>query len=169
MKGPLEKQSFFAAGSVIRELQSVDKHDAIREVVFRSPVFRTVPHLDPAGFAETVIARERLRSTGLSHGVAVAHGRTPHVTHSLIALGVSRIGIDFDALDGQPVHLLFVVANHPDRQMDYLRILSTLVSLVRDDVFREELLECECREIIERKLSEAFNERLRKPALTHPA
>ncbi|MFW6212537.1 MAG: PTS sugar transporter subunit IIA, partial [Spirochaetota bacterium] len=71
-------------------------------------------------------------------------------------LGVSRGGIEFGAVDGQPVHLLFIVANHPDHQMNYLRILSSLVSMVREERFREEILSCGRASEAEQKLCGAF-------------
>lgn len=152
---------FFHTGSVVWELESSDKFLAIREVILRAPVFRQINGLDLHEFAGVVIQREQLVSTGFGHGVAVAHGRTPAVNGSHIALGVSRRGLEYDSPDGKPVHLLFVVANHPEQQMDYLQIISTLAALLRNDTFREELLSCVGQDQVESKLSSAFNARLR--------
>lgn len=149
---------FFHTGSVVWELESPDKYQAIREVIYRAPVFRTISGLDLDAFADVVVNRERLLSTGFGHGVAVAHGRTPAVNASHIALGVSRHGIDYVSPDGQPVHLLFVVANHPEQQMDYLQIISTLARLLRNDSFRRELLSCVRGDEVERKMYHAFTE-----------
>lgn len=152
----MDQRKYFEDGSVIWNLQSSAKHDAIREVIYNTPVFRSVQGLDIQGFEDKVFAREELQSTGFGHGVAVAHGRTDEVDGPHIALGVSREGIEFNSVDGKPVHLLFVVATHPAMPMDYLQILSTLVSLVRNEVFRNELLGCACREDVELKLCDAF-------------
>lgn len=148
--------SFFNTGSVVWDVKSADKYDAIREVVFRSPLFQELPELDLEDFAERVIARERIQTTGFGHGVAVAHGRTYQVDGSHVCLGVSRKGIDFQAVDGEPVYLLFIVANHPDLQTDYLSILSTLVSIVRNKEMRGELLSCITGEELEFKLLNAI-------------
>ena len=146
----------FDPGSVIWDLTSTNKFDAIREVINTATVFTEHEMLDPAEFAQIVIARERLQSTGFGHGVAVAHGRTESVDEPVIALGISREGIEYDALDGDPVHLLFIVANHPDHQMDYLQILATLVSMVRDELFRRELLDCRHGDEAQEKLCVVF-------------
>ncbi len=159
---PLSHYSFFDTGSVVWGVRSSDKFDAIREVISRSLVFRRIYGLDLDAFAEAVIERERLQSTGLGHGVAVAHGRTTEVLEPQIALGVSPEGIDFDAVDDEPVQLLFIIANHPDNKMDYLQILSCLVSLVRNDVFRQELLSCMTTEELENKMCSAFQNLMRK-------
>ncbi len=162
--GPVDVgDRFFRAGSVVLQLESENKFDAIREVVLRAPVFQQIDGLELEEFAQIVIRRELELSTGFGHGVAVAHGRTPAVEDSYVALGVSRSGIDYDAPDGLPVHLLFVVANHPDQQMDYLKIISTLACLCRSDTFRNELLSSVCRDEIESKLGAAFRERIRLP------
>lgn len=162
--GPVDVgDRFFRAGSVVWQLESENKYDAIREVVLRAPVFQQIDGLDLEEFAQIVIRRELELSTGFGHGVAVAHGRTPAVEDSYVALGVSRRGIDYDAPDDLPVHLLFIVANHPDQQMDYLKIISTLACLCRSDDFRRELLSSVCRDEIEEKLGAAFRERIRLP------
>lgn len=144
--------TFFDPGSVIWDVRSTNKYDAIREVIFNVRTFEDQAGLDVEAFSQLVIEREKLQSTGFGHGVAVAHGRTDRVGRPIVALGVSREGIDYESVDGEPVHLLFVVANHPDHQMNYLRILSTLVSMVRDEYFRRDLLTCSHAREIEDKL-----------------
>lgn len=156
------EHSFFGDGSVVWDLESSDKFAAIREVVFRSQIFQQAPQLDIEDFAAKVIAREKVQSTGFGHGVAVAHGRTPQVSVPLVALGISSGGLEFGAMDGRPVHLLFVVANHPDSEMDYLKVLSCLVGLVRNELFRHELLSCASRRDLESKLCTSFTKLLAK-------
>ena len=63
---------------------------------------------------------------------------------------------DFDSLDGKPVHFLFLVANPPGMQLEYLLALSVLVRVVRDDKFRDDLLNCFDPVEIESRLSRAF-------------
>ncbi len=159
---PLSRHSFFETGSVVWGVRSHNKFEAIREVINRSLVFRRIEGLDLEMFAERVIEREQLQSTGLGHGVAVAHGRVTQVLEPQIALGVSPEGIDFDAVDDEPVQLLFIIANHPDNKMDYLQILSCLVSLVRNDVFRHELLSCMSTAELEITMCSAFQNLLWK-------
>jgi PTS system nitrogen regulatory IIA component len=155
-----EFPGLFYPGGIVWEVESTHKYDAIREIVRRATVFNETDGLDVERFTERVIEREKLQSTGFGHGVAVAHGRTPDVDESIVALGVSRTGIEYDAIDDEPVHLLFIVANHPDKQMDYLRILSSLVALVRNSSFRLELLSCLCQEEMQKKLRGALSSRI---------
>jgi len=128
----------FDRGSVIAHLHSTDKFDALRELIRDTPVFAELGNRDE--LERAVIARERLHTTGFGHGVAVAHGRATGVTRVLIALGVSRTGIPFDAPDGEPVRLLFVIASPQQVSLDYLQALSTLVRCVRHQSVRDDLL-----------------------------
>lgn len=148
--------AYFDPGSVIWELRSTDKYDAIRELIHSAPVFTEHESLELDEFTKIVIEREKLQSTGFGHGVAVAHGRTRQVDEPTVALGISHEGIDFESYDGQPVHLLFIVANHPEHQMNYLHILSTLVAMVRNELFRRELLTCAHAEAAQKKLCSMF-------------
>lgn len=144
----------FQAGTVVPDLVSTDKESAIRELIRRAPVFRELP--DPEGFADAVIHREQLLSTGLGHGVGVAHGRVDQAERVLIALGLCRHGIDYGAPDGAPVHLLFVIASPPEMNLDYLQALSCLVRALREREVREALLESVGTTEIERRIREAF-------------
>lgn len=148
--------AYFDSGNVIWELTSTDKFDAIREVISRARTFAEHPDLDLPAFVDKVIEREKVQSTGFGHGVAVAHGRTDQVSAPRVALGISRTGIPFDAFDGKPVHMLFVVANHPDQEIDYLHILSTLAGMVRDEMFRRDILACDHESDAHRKLCAVF-------------
>ena len=159
--------AYFDPGSVIWELKSTEKFDAIREIVSRARTFSEHTDLDSDAFAEKVVERERLQSTGFGHGVAVAHGRTDQILSPRIALGVSRTGIDFDAVDGEPVHLIFIVANHPDQEVDYLHILSTLVGMVRNEMFRREIITCDHESDVQRKLCNVFANLLKRNRLRY--
>ncbi len=86
--------AYFDPGSVIWELNSTDKYDAISEIIHNAPVFTNHGTLDLDDFSRIVLEREKLQSTGFGHGVAVAHGRTRQVSDPTIALGISHEGID---------------------------------------------------------------------------
>lgn len=154
-------QTFFEPGTVVWDVESSDKLEAIAEIIHRSSAFKKIPHLDLTEFTSKVIERELEQSTGFGHGIGVAHGRMPCVEESTIAMGVSKRGIDYGAIDGKPVHLLFIVANHPEKHVDYLKILSCLITLVRDDTFRNQLLRCVRREEVEEKMQYAFHTALK--------
>ncbi len=89
---------------------------------------------------DSLFAREKLGSTGLGQGVAIPHGRVKRLKEALGALVRMKQAIPFDAPDGQPVGLIFVLLV-PDRATDvHLQILSELAQMFSDKAFRERLL-----------------------------
>jgi PTS system nitrogen regulatory IIA component len=154
----------FDTGSVVPDLRSTDKFDALRELIRRARVFQDIG--ERVTFEDAVIARERQQTTGFGHGVAVAHGRVRGVPRVLIALGISRDGIPFDSPDGVPVRLLFVIASPPDLSLDYLKALSTLVRCIRDKDARDSLIDASGAREIEERIRAAFSaglERFEEP------
>ncbi len=155
---------WFESGSVVADLRSTDKFDALRELIRRATVFHRLPV--PAEFEEAVISRERQQSTGFGHGIAVAHGRVPGVPRVLIALGVHRAGIPYDSPDGEPVRLLAVIASPPHLSLEYLQALSTLVRCLRDREDRDALLGAASAAEIESRIRASFSaglERFEEP------
>jgi PTS system nitrogen regulatory IIA component len=145
----------FNTGSVVARLSSTEKHDALRELIHNAPVFKEIGSQD--AFEKAVIARERLQTTGLGHGVAVAHGRAAGVERVLIALGVSHAGIPWEAPDSEPVRLLFVIASPLHVSLDYLQVLSTLVRCMRDCGQRDALLAAGSAEEIRLRILDSFS------------
>ena len=158
----------FETGTVVPDLRSTDKLEALRELVRRAPVFRALEvRTDTPGgfceaFAEAVIQRERQQTTALGHGVAVAHGRLEGVPRVVIAMGISRPGIPYDSPDGAPVHLLFVIASPPELSLDYLQTLSTLVRCLREKPDRDWLVDAASAGEIEEWMRAAFTTRLER-------
>ncbi len=88
---------------------------------------------------DRIIARERLGSTGLGHGVALPHGRVPQLERTIGAFLKTRDGVDFDAPDGQPVDLVFGLAVPEECTEEHLQILSQLAGAFSMDELREAL------------------------------
>jgi nitrogen PTS system EIIA component len=124
---------YFQAGTVVGGLKSKDKYSAIRELVQKAPIFSSLK--DPCRIEQAAIEREKILTTGLGRGVAIAHGKTSCVEETVILLGISRHGIDFESMDGEPVHLLFLIANPPEKTDEYLLALSTLTCVMRNQTF----------------------------------
>ena len=94
--------------------------------------------------------RERIQSTGIGHGVAIAHGKVPGIDHPVVALGYSEDGIIFDTKYPEPVRLVFVIASSPSHESDYLKAVAALLSWVHDPDFRRMLVEKESNESVVR-------------------
>jgi fructose-specific phosphotransferase system IIA component len=84
---------------------------------------------------EAILKREELGSTGIGRGVAVPHTKHPSVKELVGTVAVIDSGVDFDSLDGEKVHLLFMLVSPPDRPGDHLRALENISRQLRDDTF----------------------------------
>jgi PTS system nitrogen regulatory IIA component len=120
-------------------LNSNDKYDAIREVIQKCQIFAGID--DIPRFTKAVLRRERIETTGIGRGVAIAHGKTSSIDRIHVGLGLSEHGIDFEAPDGKPVHLLFVIGSSPFSQVDYLRALAAIMRFIKESEVRKELLD----------------------------
>ncbi len=131
--------TFFSYEPFICHLGTCDKFVAINEVIDRCTIFHDLLDLDR--FKRAVKRREQIETTGIGHGVAIAHGKIIHLDHIKVGLGLANCqGVDYNAKDNMPVTLLFVIASTPSRQLEYIKTLSAILRSVRDDSLREELL-----------------------------
>jgi len=146
----------FNGGTVVAGLESREKFEAIRELIHSAPVFNGVDTRNR--ITEAVVQREKILSTGLGRGVALAHGTTDAVDRIVIALGISRQGIEYGAVDQAAVHLLFVIINPPGRQVEYLLALAAVTRMIRDEDFRRSLQGEAPAEEIEGRICVAFSE-----------
>ena len=103
-------------------------------------LFENHHHIARSQVFDSLFTREKLGSTGLGQGVAIPHGRIKGLKDALGALVRMKQPVPFDAPDGQPVGLIFVLLV-PDRATDvHLQILSELAQMFSDKAFRERLL-----------------------------
>lgn len=120
-------------------IESTDKFEAIKEVIQKCPVFSDIADLGM--FTRAVLRRERIETTGIGRGVAIAHGKLPAIEHIHVGLGICEHGLDFSAPDGRPVNLLFVIGSSPFSQVDYLRALAAIMRFVKEVEIRKELVD----------------------------
>ena len=95
------------------------------------------PNLVEMEIFDCLLARERLGSTGLGHGVAIPHGRLKSVTHPIGAFAVLNKGVDFDAMDGAPVDLVCALVVPLESTEEHLQILASLAALFSDERLRD--------------------------------
>lgn len=130
--------TLFDFDSVICHIASRTKAEAIDEVIDKCSIFHTLPDINR--FRRAVHNREAIETTGIGHGIAIAHGKIRSLSNVQVGLGLSECGVEYEAKDGLPVHFLFVIASSPTRQFEYIRTLSTLLRTVRSPEVRDELL-----------------------------
>ncbi|KIL49694.1 PTS fructose transporter subunit IIABC [Jeotgalibacillus soli] len=144
------------------ELQSTDKAGTIEEMV---------AILDQAGklnnrseFRKAIQAREDQTTTGIGEGIAIPHAKTEAVKEPAIAFGRSKAGIDYESLDGQPAHLVFMIAATAGANDTHLQALSRLSVLLLKDEVRKGLLEASSTEEVIAIISHHEEEKEREDA-----
>lgn len=96
---------------------------------------------DPSAFLRALFEREAIRSTGFK-GIAIPHVRIDEVTEPTVGVGISRTGIDFDALDGAPVNIIVLFAMPSGSDKEYLGYLAQVMLSLRTAGFTQKLLAC---------------------------
>jgi fructose-specific phosphotransferase system IIA component len=119
-------------------LRSTSKEELLEELV--AVLGETGAISDPVQVLQAVRDRERVLSTGVGSGVAIPHGKAEGVERLAMAAGVTREPIEFDALDGEPVALLFLLVGPETAAGEHVKALSRISRLVRRDAFRERLV-----------------------------
>ena len=122
----------------VMDLKATDKKGAIKEVA--SALSAENKLIDEAKFIKDVLERETLGSTGIGNRVAIPHARTDAVKGFVIGFGKSAEGIEFQALDGEKVNLVFLMGADPAELNLYLRILAELSKLLMNSSFRQDLI-----------------------------
>ncbi|MBL7961358.1 PTS sugar transporter subunit IIA [bacterium] len=137
--GPKSKLSEILLPSTIYlDLKGLTKQEIIDELI--TILDRAGFLLDKTAVREAVIERESKLSTGLGAGVAVPHGKTSGVNRLVGAFGIKREGIHFDAADGQPVKLFFMLVSPPSVSGPHVKALAQIAKFLRTDKNKEKLL-----------------------------
>lgn len=134
-------------------LQGASKDDLLRELV--EILHRAGGVRDASDVLRAVREREAVLSTGIGNGVAIPHGKSGEVPALMMAAGVTREPVEFDALDGRPVELFFLLVGPESAAGEHVKALSRISRLVRSDTFRGRLASASSAEEFHRILAEA--------------
>ena len=126
---------FVVQAALIPELPIGSKESAIRSMVSALREAGSIKDSDEEGIVAAILKREELGSTGIGRGVAVPHTKHPSVDKLIAAIAVSKVGVDFSSLDGEPVFVMFLLVSPQDRPGDHLRGLENISRHLRNDKF----------------------------------
>ena len=119
------------------DIEAEDKDEAFEELV--AYYCQAVDSNAHDEILNAIMKRETKMSTGIHKGIAVPHGKTSAVNTLRGVLGISRKGVQYDALDGVPVYLLFLIISPLEDSEKYLRLLKHLAELMEIPQFQSEL------------------------------
>ena len=125
-------------------LESRDKEECFEEMV--DLLVRAGRITDRAGALAAVRQREAQGTTGIGQGVGIPHGKHPSVPGLTAALGTSRRGVEFESIDGQAVHMVFMLLARTDDPGPHVRALAEIARLVQTPGFYRKLVEAETSE-----------------------
>ena len=124
---------------VMPDLKGTDKPSILKElsgVLVKPCQASSVEEL-----VQVLLERERLESTGIGEGIALPHGRLKRLKRFYISFGRSLKGVDFDSIDRKPCQLFFLVMAPENSAVDNLKLLSRIVTLLKEPSFKKRLME----------------------------
>ncbi len=120
------------------DLLAKTKTEALTELV--NTIIQGGFRLNSSSIIEILQQRENLGSTGIGDGIAIPHGKIPELDDLIVAFGRSTEGIDYNALDGKPVHLFFLLLAPENSTGQHLKILARISKMLKIANFRKMLL-----------------------------
>jgi len=128
---------FLNEKAVTANIKATDKEGIIRELVDLLAKAEGIRNKEE--LVKVLLGREALGSTGIGQGVGIPHGKSNSVKRLVAAFGICHPGVNFDALDGEPVYLFFLLVAPEDSAGPHLKGLARISRLLKDKFFRESL------------------------------
>ena len=132
--------------STIVGLQSDTKDGIIEELVDSLEVGDAITDRDKV--LQAVLEREKTMSTGIGDGIAIPHGKSEAVIRLAAALGTHKRGVEFEALDGEPACVFFLLVSPASVSGPHIKALARISRLLKDDGFKKKLIEATTTEEI---------------------
>lgn len=132
----MKLSSIVVKDAIITSLKASKRDDSIGELLDALVAAGSVPTEKRDEFVKAVIKREKRGSTGIGHGVAVPHVKSLEARSVSVAIGLSVRGIEFNALDRQPVHAIFLLVSPEERPDEHIAAMEAVVGCLGKDQFR---------------------------------
>ena len=137
---------------IIEELKSRTRREVLTEL---SEMFSHANiRVDYDNMVEVLLEREKLGSTGIGGGIAIPHGKLAGLENLIVSFGKSTDGIDFDSMDGKPVHIFFLLMAPENSAGQHLKALARISRMLKDDSFKTDLIKATSVESLYRVIIE---------------
>jgi len=133
---------FLSKKAILTDIKSTKKEDVIKELVDSLIASGDVDKRSRVKLVEALMAREALGSTAIGQSVAIPHAKSDCVEKLVAAFGISKKGVDFDSLDGEPAFIFFLLVAPQDSAGPHLKALARISRLLKDKYFRDSLRSC---------------------------
>jgi len=134
---------FLSKKAILADLTATKKEDVIKELVDLLISAGDLDKNSRAKVLDSLMERESLGSTAIGQGIAIPHAKSDCVGKLVGAFALSRKGVDFDSLDGEPVYIFFLLLAAQDSAGPHLKALARISRLFKDKYFRENLRNCD--------------------------
>ncbi len=132
-------KDFLSLDAVTSDLKARNKEELIEELVSLLVSSGSIEKKYKSKVVEVIMAREALGSTAIGQGIAIPHGKSDSVSQLVAGLGVSKKGVSFDSLDGEPAYIFFILIAPQDSAGPHLKALARVSRLLKDKYFRDSL------------------------------
>ena len=123
--------------TILADLRGQNKKSILEELV--APVSE-IANVNQEDLVKVLMERERLGSTGIGGGIGIPHGKMKNIDSLILGFGLSRKGVDFESLDGQPTHIFFLLITPDNSTGLHLKLLARISRILKDDPFKTRLL-----------------------------
>ena len=131
--------------AILSDLKADDKKGVLEELV--APVAR-IAEIDHDYLVKVLMERERLGSTGIGEGIGIPHGKVKDLESLVLGFGLSKKGVDFDSMDGQPAYIFFLLLTPENSTGLHLKLLARISRILKNDPFKQKLLQATHRDEI---------------------
>lgn len=132
--------------SINLNLESKDKKGIIKELY--SGLSNCPEVVNKEKCYDDLIEREKIGTTGIGKNVAIPHAKTEAVTNLIMTIGISKNNIQYESVDEEPVRIFFMFLSPINMSQEYLTLLAKISRYIKDDEFRNTLLEAKTKEEI---------------------
>lgn len=138
----MQIMDFLSKKAIITDLKSAKKDDVMKELVDALINSGEIEKRHRNKLIDALMAREALGSTAIGQGIAIPHAKSDCVSKLIAAFGLSKKGVDFDSLDGEPAYIFFLLVAPQDSAGPHLKALARISRLLKDRYFRDTLRAC---------------------------
>jgi PTS system nitrogen regulatory IIA component len=131
--------------AILDDLKSQNKKGILEELVV--PLVHSTG-LNSEDLVRVLMERERLGSTGIGGGIGIPHGKIKDLDSLVLGFGLSRKGVDFESIDGEPTHIFFILITPEDSTGLHLKLLARISRILKNDHFKERLMNAADRDDI---------------------
>lgn len=123
---------------ILLGLEATDKKSVLEELTTPAAQISKVDH---SQLVRMLMERERLGTTGIGGGIAIPHGKIKNLPSEILCMGISHKGVSFEAMDGKPVNIFFLLFTPEGATELHLMLLSRISKLLKNDIFKQRLMD----------------------------